>query len=67
MGIVGSAVERVRFYLRFRPRRCALGADPELTTHRAYGLPQNPVTTEIWGAVESASKSLAGQLWNTGA
>jgi hypothetical protein len=62
LGIVGSAVERVRFYLRFRPSRCPLGADPDLTTHRAYGLPQGPMTTEIWGAVESASKTLAHQL-----
>jgi len=62
LGIVGSAVERVRFYLRFRPSRCALGADPDLTTHHAYGLPQSPMSTEIWGAVESASKNLARQL-----
>jgi hypothetical protein len=62
LGIVGSAVERVRFYLRFRPSRCALGADPDLTTHHAYGLPQSPMSTEIWSAVESASKNLARQL-----
>jgi hypothetical protein len=62
LGIVGSAVERVRFYLRFRPIRCALGADPDLTAHRAYGLPQSPVTPELWGAVESASEKLAREL-----
>jgi hypothetical protein len=62
LGIVGSAVERVRFYLRFRPVRCALAADPELSAHRAYGLPHGPLTPEIWGAVESASRSLAREL-----
>jgi hypothetical protein len=62
LGIVGSAVERVRFYVRFRPIRCALGADPDLTTHRAYGLPQSPMTAEIWTAVEAASKNLALEL-----
>ncbi len=62
LGIVGSAVERVRFYLRFRPSRCVLGADPDLTTHHAYGLPQSLLTTEVWGAVESAARSLAGGL-----
>lgn len=62
LGIVGSAVERVRFYVRFRPIRCALGADPNLTTHRAYGLPQSPMTTEVWSAVEAASKNLAREL-----
>jgi hypothetical protein len=59
LGIVGSPVERVRFYLRFRPSRCVLGADPDLTTHHAYGLPRGPMTAEIWGAVESASRDLA--------
>jgi hypothetical protein len=62
LGIVGSAVERVRFYLRFRPVRCALGADPELTAHRAYGLPHGPLTPEVWDAVESASRALAQEL-----
>ena len=62
LGIIGSAVERVRFYVRFRQVRGALGADPDLTTHRAYGLPQSPMTSEIWGAVESASKNLAHEL-----
>ncbi len=62
LGIVGSALERVRLYFRFRPTRCALGADPDLTTHRAYGLPQSPVTPEIWGAIGSAYENLARQL-----
>lgn len=62
LGIIGSAVERVRFYVRFRPVRCALGADPYLTTHRAYGVPHGPVTTEAWGAIECASKDAAREL-----
>jgi hypothetical protein len=62
LGIVGSAVERVRFYVRFRPVRCALAADPYLTVHRAFGLPRGPVSNELWGAVESASKKLAHEL-----
>jgi hypothetical protein len=62
LGIVGSAVDRVRFYMRFRPSRCALGADPGLTAHQAYGLPRGPMTTEIWDAVESASRTLAHGL-----
>jgi hypothetical protein len=62
LGVLGSAVDRVRFYLRFRPVRCALGADPELTVHQAYGLPRGPLTSEVWGAVESASQRLAQGL-----
>jgi hypothetical protein len=62
LGIVGSERERVRFYLRFRPSRCALGADPGLITHRAYGLPSGPLTSEVWDAVEGASRNLAREL-----
>ncbi len=62
LGIVGSEVERVRFYFRFRPVRGAVGADPDLTTHRAYGLPQSPVRPEIWHAIESACGNLAREL-----
>ncbi len=62
LGIVGSGVERVRFFLRFRPVRGPLGADPDLSTHRAYGLPHSPVTPEIWGAIGSAYDNLAREL-----
>jgi hypothetical protein len=62
LGIVGSAVERVRLYMRYRPVRCALGADPDLVAHRAFGLPRSPMTNEVWAAVESASRGLASQL-----
>ncbi len=62
LGIVGSAVERVRFYVRFRPVRCALGADPDLNTHHAYGVPQGPVTSELWDAVESSARTAAREL-----
>jgi SAM-dependent methyltransferase len=60
-----AAAARVRFYMRYRPVRYELGADPDLTTHRAYGLPQSPMTTEIWNAVEFASNRLA-RGWGTG-
>jgi len=62
LGIVGSEVGRVRFYLRFRPVRGGVGADPDLTTHRACGLPQSPVRPEIWHAIESAYGNLAREL-----
>ena len=62
LGIVGSVVERVRFYMRFRPIRCALGADPELATHRAYGVPRAPMTTQVWTAIETSSRAAARDL-----
>jgi hypothetical protein len=32
-----------------------VGADPELTTHRTYGLPNMPPPPELWDAVERAA------------
>jgi hypothetical protein len=62
LAVVGSAADRVRLYLRYRPTRCPVAADPGLATHRAYGVPRAPMSAEIWGAVESASAALAREL-----
>ena len=39
VGVVATAAERARLYFRLNPPRFPLAADPELVTHRAYGLP----------------------------
>ena len=62
LAIVGSRAERARFFFRFRPVNCPVGADPDLITHHAYGVPQGPVTPEIWQAVLSAYGNLAREL-----
>jgi hypothetical protein len=62
LAVVGTSAERVRLYLRYRPTRCLVGADPDLATHRAYGVPRAQMSPEIWGAVQSASTELAGDL-----
>jgi len=58
LAIVASKAERARFYLQFRPVQYPVGADPDLITHRAYGVPRTEMTPEIWGAVESVSADL---------
>ena len=45
--IIASDLERARLYVRHRPVNVPLAADPERTTHRAYGLPRPPMTPEI--------------------
>lgn len=62
LGVVATNVERARLYFRFRPPRVPVGADPELVTHRTYGLPHGSVTPELWQAVESAAGNLAREL-----
>jgi len=49
LGVVATAPENARLYFKFRPCRVRLGADPELSTHRAYGLPK-PVAEEYGSA-----------------
>jgi peroxiredoxin len=55
LGIVATPPERARLYFRFRQARIPLAADPNLTTHRAYGLPGMPMSPEIGKAVDDAA------------
>ena len=62
LGIVASKVERARLFFRYRPVRCAVGADPDLLTHRAYGVPQTGITPEVMQAIHGAYRNLARKL-----
>ncbi len=59
LGVVATNAERARLYYRFRPPRVELGADPDLATHRAYGLPRSAVTPEILQTIQSKGAGLA--------
>lgn len=52
LGIVATSPENARLYFKFRPTRLRLAADPELTTHRAYGVPKPAPTPELMKAME---------------
>jgi peroxiredoxin len=62
LAIVGMQPERVRLYYRYRPVSVPMAADPDLVTHRAYGVPQPALTPEILQAVASRHVDLARQL-----
>lgn len=62
MGVVGTAAERARLYFRLNPLRFPLGADPDLLTHRAYGLPVIERNDEAAEMVERAAQRLAREL-----
>jgi len=47
LGIVATKVANARLYFRYHPARLPLAADPELITHRAFGLPKPPVTPVV--------------------
>ena len=62
LGVVATNAERARLFFRYRPSRIPVGADPELSTHRAYGLPRSELTPELWQAIESAVADRVGEM-----
>ena len=62
VGIVATSPENAKLYLKFRPSRLRLGSDPELATHRAYGIPKPAPTPEFQHALETTKITLDGAL-----
>jgi peroxiredoxin len=62
LGVVATAAERARLYYRYRPVPIPLAADPDLSTHRAYGLPGLALTPELNQAIDAASLQFAREL-----
>jgi len=62
LAVVAIQPERARLYYRYRPVGVPLAADPELITHRAYGVPQPALTAEITEAVAARHEALASDL-----
>ncbi|HYB43865.1 MAG TPA: redoxin domain-containing protein [Candidatus Methylomirabilis sp.] len=62
LAIVATSPENARLYFKFRPTRAPLAADPELVTHRAFGLPRLPVTPELMAALQNTAINPSGEL-----
>ncbi len=62
LAVVATKPERARLYLRFRAASVPLAADPELSTHRSYGLPKPVLTPELLEAARSVRVNPAGNL-----
>jgi hypothetical protein len=62
LAVVATTPERTRLYYRFHPPRIRVGADPDLKTHRAYGLPHLPKTPAVKQIVEAAALEMARDL-----
>lgn len=62
LAIVGTDVDNARLYFKFRPIRMPLGADPELATHRSYGVPRPEPTPELMKMVENTYINPTGEL-----
>jgi len=62
VGIIATPADRARLYFRYQPQRCLIGADPDLTSHRAFGVPRSEVTEEIMQVVVARNDELARQI-----
>jgi peroxiredoxin len=62
LAVVASNLDRTRLYFRYRPTRVPLAADPELVSHRAFGVSRIPVSPELMKALETVRTDLDGEL-----
>jgi peroxiredoxin len=44
LAVVASDLDRTRLYFRYRPTRVPLAVDPDLVTHRTFGVSKFPLT-----------------------
>ena len=63
LGVVATPAENARLYFKFRPTRVRLAADPELVTHRAYGLPKPAATPELMAESSRSPSPFPRQAW----
>jgi peroxiredoxin len=62
LAIVATELQNARLYFKHRPARVAIAADPELVTHRAFGLPRRVVSDEYMSAVKTVPVNPTGEL-----
>lgn len=62
LGVVATRPDNAQLYFKFRPTRLRLASDPELTTHRAYGVPKPVPTPEFMQGLEATRINPDGLL-----
>lgn len=62
LGVVATELENARLYFKYRPARFTLVADPDLITHRAYGLPKPEVNEQLIQAAQTIKVDPHGEL-----
>lgn len=60
--VVATPPENARLYFKFRPTKMRLAADPQLTTHHAYGVPRPAATPEFMQALAAIKVNPTGEL-----
>ena len=62
LAVVATPPDNARLYFKFRPSKLRLGADPELITHRAFGVPRPVPNPEFLGVLATAKVNPTGEL-----
>jgi peroxiredoxin len=62
LGVVASRQENARLYLKYRPTSLRLAADPETSTHRAYGVLKPVADPEFMRSLETTRIDPEGAL-----
>lgn len=62
LAVVATELDNAKLYFKYRPARVALAADPDLVTHRAYGLPRVEVTDELMSELGALRLNPTGEL-----
>ena len=62
LAVVATELDNARIYFKLRPSKVAIAADPECTTHRAFGLPRPVMDEQAMKAAESVRINPTGEL-----
>jgi peroxiredoxin len=62
LAIVASNLDRTRLYFQYRPTRAPLAVDPDMNTHRAFGITKVPITPELLDALQTVRTDVMGEL-----
>jgi len=62
LGVVATELDNARLYFKYRPSRLPLAADPEFSTHRAYGIQRIQVDDAVMAAVGAVRINPTGDL-----
>lgn len=62
LGVVATELDNARSYFKYRPSRIPLAADPEFSTHRAFGIHKLQVDDAMLEAVSAVRINPTGDL-----
>jgi len=62
LAVVASNLDRTRLYFQYRPTRVPLAVDPDLVTHRDFGITKAPVTPELLEVLQTTRTDALGEL-----